>query len=201
MKKITTVAGTYFLIWLLFSPVVGIYLFLKTYPNGENVVGPYMLIYVLLTYLVLGVLGYYLIKSTSGVFIKEYKPSEWGVTVSYVVLTSMLYNVVVSAIIGLIHKLSLPDFSILISPFIFWFALVFVAKDIKPVPQGVVKKSIYFFIIVNLVVALIFKFLLNQMYLSVADLILVVNSIIFYFATKKYLTTVESVKQSFNMGK
>ncbi|MEJ0001952.1 MAG: hypothetical protein WDN09_02110 [bacterium] len=63
MKKITTVAGTSFLVWLFFSPIIGIYLFSKTYPDSTF---PYLLIYVLASYLVLGVLGYFIVKNTGG---------------------------------------------------------------------------------------------------------------------------------------
>lgn len=189
MRKITTTAGTSFLVWFLFSPVIGFYFFFKTYGNTENATILPISIYILLTYFILGIIGYFIVKYTSGIFIEKYTPSEWDITFDYVTTTCLISNIVGLFVLIILDKISLTFISLIVNPLIFWGVIMYVAHSLSPVPNKVVTKSIYLVVIVNILFVLSLKFLINQMHINIYDFALILNLIIFYFATKKYLLT------------
>ncbi len=155
-----------------------------------------MAVYVLLVYIILGIAAYLIVKRTGGIFLnKENKVSEWSLVISYTVLVNMISNFLVTLVLQLLNHLSISitTFGILFlisNLLIIWIAVVFQAWSVGRVPPSVVRKSIYFFLIPNLIFLVIFKYLSNQLSLNFLDIVFICNFFVFYLATKRYLKVI-----------
>lgn len=129
----------------------------------------------------------------------EPKQSEWWLAINYAVLIGLLFNFTFTVATTLLNQLSRyisvsPDIKVavglILNPLILWLVIVFHTRNMASVPNGVMKRSFYSFLIINLFFLLTFKFMMNEFFVSIWDLILILDFIVFYSATKKYLKTV-----------
>ncbi len=206
MKKITTVGGTSLLIWLLFSPVIGIYLYTKI-PEDWNTPPFFVLSSIVLAYLIFGLVAYYVTKLTGGFFAKtqtDTKPqSKFAVIANHVGFTSLNYFV---WMLILFEKIN--GFDIASATFIYLTGSVaililsihhasnYVPKD-YPALEEIVRKSTLWFSVVALGFTL---FLMNiayglqqQLYLWLFALMLVISIPLFYFVSRKVLVPTSHV--------
>jgi hypothetical protein len=95
-------------------------------------------------------------------------------TVEYTVQTAIFYNAAMSAVMAVLNRTMDTSHTpalvaLIIGPFVFFVGAIFVADSIRPVPLGVVNKSIYVFIIASVGLGIVFKVLSNQLVVNVTD--------------------------------
>ncbi len=72
MKPLTTLAGTLFLLWFLFSPIAALYSYFSIFPESSP--SYFLIVYIVFVYVFFGFFSYYIAKSCGGIFKKPQTP-------------------------------------------------------------------------------------------------------------------------------
>jgi len=192
MKKVSTLTGTLFLLWLLGSPILGLILYGKI--NQLNPV-----VFIVLTYFLVGVIAYIIAKKSIGKDknlienVEKAKATKWTVILNYSVGTNFFFFVVYFLAVFILAMVGITGWFIYLAlpSIITWLGAQYMFNRIQKmyyVNSDILKKSIIVFVGLNIVGGVAIKIIQDQLFLTMNDIGVIFALVTFCIFTYKKIT-------------